>query len=789
MAERNINISITNKKAEVIGTPVIVCGNSDYTATFAFDDEWNLTGPRTARFVYVKDGKVQHTDVVFPGNVVAVPILENVDFVDVGVFAGNLCTTTPARVRCKKSILCGSGTPQDPTPDVYSQIMELFNEMAEAGAFGATEAQAQQIEKNKQNIAQLEATKAEQTDVASLTSAVGQNSQSITKNAQDIAQLAATKAAQTDMAALAARMDTFTHLEEGSTTGDAELADIRVGYEGTQYETAGAAVRGQVGQLSSEIVYDELILAESPDITWSTNGYRQYYDGAFVSANGFICSDSVYVREGEVFVVNGTYGNAVALISAYGENGYILGESVYNAGAKVTAVNYEYTVPGDVKRLIFSAYGSEIEVHRKRNKTVKDVADTLLEACTYDSATYRKKELTVEDGCYYSKWDGSKQAYDGGCATILAVEQGERYLITTDLNGDFAIVLRNSGGSVINTISVNQYTRYRDYEYIIPENGAKLYISCVKGKDLIVKKLELDTLKAKIEETENSIKSYWKGKKIVWFGTSIPAGQYDGAGTSYPELIGKTLGATVYNEAVPSSAVTGRSDYLISESNPYGYPNDWLYSSRILTDSVAMKQWLCNNYTNAIFTENAPATLSSDDIARVLSYSWENKLNKYLSGGEVGQADLYVFDHGYNDPRDGVADEHTYDKLVSQYGSDNLYSYIGGMNYLLRKIFSDNPNAKVIVISHYTDNYSNNMDLLVKSQSRVADLWSIPFVDISHSFGWTSQQITVDGNIKTVLEANIPDGVHPHTDTSGKATKRIAEVLVKKMNVLAEELA
>ena len=155
MAERNINITIANKKATVIGAPVIVCGNSDYTATFTFDDEWNLTGPRTARFVYVKDGKVQHQDVVFSGNVVAVPILENVDFVDVGVYAGNLCTTTPARVRCKKSILCGSGVHHDPTPDIYDQIMELFNEMAEAGAFGATEAQAQQIEKNKQDIAQL----------------------------------------------------------------------------------------------------------------------------------------------------------------------------------------------------------------------------------------------------------------------------------------------------------------------------------------------------------------------------------------------------------------------------------------------------------------------------------------------------------------------------------------------------------------------------------------------------------------------------------------------------------
>lgn len=55
------------------------------------------------------------------------------------------------------------------------------------------------------------------------------------------------------IATLESRMNTFTSLSEGSTTGDAELKDIRVGANGITYNNAGDAVRGQYSQLKEDL--------------------------------------------------------------------------------------------------------------------------------------------------------------------------------------------------------------------------------------------------------------------------------------------------------------------------------------------------------------------------------------------------------------------------------------------------------------------------------------------------------------------------------------------------------
>ncbi len=122
--DKRIQISVVDKIAQQTCDTVYVCGNSDYVVDFSFDSDWDEYLVKTARFI---TGDSRVFDVVFEGNSCEVPTISKTHVLYVGVFAGELCTTTAAKVLARKSILCDDGSPEEPTPDVYAQIMDKLN--------------------------------------------------------------------------------------------------------------------------------------------------------------------------------------------------------------------------------------------------------------------------------------------------------------------------------------------------------------------------------------------------------------------------------------------------------------------------------------------------------------------------------------------------------------------------------------------------------------------------------------------------------------------------------------
>lgn len=121
----NINVIIAERHALAMPHEALVCGNSDYFIEFKFDEEWDKHPTKTARFIF--DDR-SYIDVVFSGTLCPVPVLKNTHEVLVGVFAGDLKTTTPAYLRSQLSVLCYGGEKTEVSQDLYDQIMQYVND-------------------------------------------------------------------------------------------------------------------------------------------------------------------------------------------------------------------------------------------------------------------------------------------------------------------------------------------------------------------------------------------------------------------------------------------------------------------------------------------------------------------------------------------------------------------------------------------------------------------------------------------------------------------------------------
>ena len=134
-----IFVNVAEKTAEAIGQPTVICGNSDYTVQFTFDSEWDDEPVKVMRVIDNRDGLLRYTDVLFVGNSAPLPVIYRSAQIAIGVYAGNIRTTTPARIPCAECITDSEPEHPVPQPDVYTQLLDYLKALEYGDPFAVSD--------------------------------------------------------------------------------------------------------------------------------------------------------------------------------------------------------------------------------------------------------------------------------------------------------------------------------------------------------------------------------------------------------------------------------------------------------------------------------------------------------------------------------------------------------------------------------------------------------------------------------------------------------------------------
>lgn len=224
-----------------------------------------------------------------------------------------------------------------------------------------------------------------------------------------------------------ARINTFTALENGSTTGDAELQDIRVGADGTVYESAGASVRGQIDQINDVVFYDEI----ETDITNTLTIEDGYYYAKTlqkVSQNNMACTNIIPVKSGDKFKISAKYGYYTVLIAEFDTSNTMISYTGQVDGQQAVATDYEYTVPNGVSGIAVSTRDTKynpIKVIKIAKENVKKRIETI------ENSVEEVAELSLvatNQTAPQSEWTatGGALTFEGDTAIVTADKSNVR---------------------------------------------------------------------------------------------------------------------------------------------------------------------------------------------------------------------------------------------------------------------------------------------------------------------------------------------------------------------------
>ena len=205
------------------------------------------------------------------------------------------------------------------------------------------------------------------------------------------------KANEVDLITERKRIDSLTKLNDGSTTGDAELIDGRIGCDGITYSNIGSAIRTQIDKLKDSLLMES--------ITFDLDGYINHL-GKDESLSGWKKTNYIKVNKGDVAQVNAQgYKTNVSVIHFYNLNQKAIQSLQIGNDEEQT---FTQVIPEDGYVRFSGKQSERLHANISRNNLA-----TVDIASRFNSEFNLGIDYSWTDGSYVNHQNGNLASYEG----------------------------------------------------------------------------------------------------------------------------------------------------------------------------------------------------------------------------------------------------------------------------------------------------------------------------------------------------------------------------------------